>query len=80
MKADYETYVVRVGRRRGERYAERRALQIPWAAATGHYERLSELALRELLNDLTEERDRRSSPARARTYNPLLSQVRKPQP
>lgn len=79
-KADYETFVVRIGRRRGEPYGDRRPLNVPWALATGNYEDLSALQLREALNDLNEEASRRSppSPRTTPTYDPFKSQVRKP--
>jgi len=58
-KADYETFVVRIGRRHGKRYAERRPLTVPWELARGNYEALSSLQLREAFNDLKAELARR---------------------
>lgn len=77
MKADYETFVVRIGRRHGRRYAERKPLNVPWDLARGSYEKLSALQLREALNDLNEEQQRRNAPPQ---YDPLASQFRKAQP
>lgn len=58
-KADYETWLVEKGRRNGETYTRRHALHVPLALARGLYERLSDLQLREAINDLTAERRRR---------------------
>ncbi len=58
-KAEYETWLVERGRRNGAPYARRHALQVPLALACGLYERLSDLQLREAINDLTAERRRR---------------------
>lgn len=79
-KADYETFAVRVGRRHGKRYAERRALQVPWELARGNYGKLSDLQLREAINDLAAEAARRNLPAAPKrsTYDPLASQIRRP--
>lgn len=80
-KEDYETWVARKGRRHGKPYGERKPLAVPWNLARGNYEALSDLQLREALNDLGAEAARRgvsaSSPAPP-TYDPLASQIRTP--
>jgi hypothetical protein len=58
-KSHHETYVVRIGQRSGERYAQRRPLNVPWHLATGNYEKLSALQIREALVDLRAEQQRR---------------------
>jgi hypothetical protein len=80
-KADYETYVVRLGRRHGKPYAERKPLNVPWALARGNYEELSDLAVREFFHDIKAEHERRSLPAAPPTsngYDPAASQIRTP--
>lgn len=81
-KEHYETYVTRIGRRRGKAYAERKPLNVPWDLARGTYEKLSNLQLREALNDLQEEAARRELPDEPATqqcsYDPLASQIRRP--
>lgn len=57
--SDHEAYVVVIGRRKGKRYAERRPLNVPTAAATGNFEALSNRALKDLITDLTNEQLRR---------------------
>lgn len=57
--SDFEAYVVLIGRRKGKRYAERKPLNVPTAAATGNFEDLSDRALRDLITDLTNEQTRR---------------------
>lgn len=80
-KADYEVWVTRKGRRHGKPYAERRRLQVPFALATGRYEQLSDLALREAINDLTAEQATRSGDTpQALQYDPAQSQIRRPSP
>ncbi len=72
-KAGYETFVTRIGRRHGKRYAERRRLQVPWELAHGNYEALSDLQLREALNDMKSEfarRQRAVIAARTKGWNP----------
>jgi hypothetical protein len=79
----YEVFVTRIGRRDGKKYAERRELQIPWFLATGLYEKLSDLQIREFLNDLLAEQMRREeAEAKAQAvaercggYDPFASQI-----
>lgn len=54
-----ESYLVTVGQRKGRRVAQRHPLQVPLEAARGRYDRLSDRALRDLINDLTHEQYRR---------------------
>jgi hypothetical protein len=79
-KADYETWVTRRGRRHGRPYAERKPLNVPWELARGNYGALSNLQLREAINDLAAEAERRDLPATQQrsAYDPARSQVRKP--
>lgn len=58
-KSHSTTYAVKLGRRDGKKHAERRALNVPWNLATGEYEKLSTLALREAITDLRAEQQRR---------------------
>lgn len=69
MKQDYEVYVVVIGRREGKRYAERKPLNVPVALATGRYEELSDLQLREFTNDAIAERERRDTAEQQRADN-----------
>lgn len=62
-KEAFETHATRIGRRDGKRYAERRQLQVPWDLAIGHYEKLSDLQVREFLNDMLAEQLRREAAA-----------------
>lgn len=62
-KDDYETWIVVKGQRDGKRYAERKPLNVPLDLATGMYERLSNLQIREFLNDLLAEQMRREEKA-----------------
>ena len=54
-----EAYVVRIDKVGGVRNAQRHSLQVPFDAAIGAYERLSERALTDLLKDLNHEQMRR---------------------
>lgn len=58
-KEAYETWVTEVGTKRGKRYATRRLLHLPFLAAVGEYEALSDLQLREIIHDLMHEYARR---------------------
>jgi hypothetical protein len=60
-KAAYETWLVEKGTRLGKPYARRYDLAVPLDVARGRFERLSNLQLRELINDLLAERRRRES-------------------
>lgn len=60
-KADYETWIVEKGVRGGKPYARRHPLQVPLLLATGRYEKLSDLQLREARNDLDAEHRRRTN-------------------
>jgi hypothetical protein len=62
-KSDYETWLVERGTRNGEPYVRRHALHVPLLLARGLYERLSDLQLREVTNDLLAERRRRNEEA-----------------
>jgi hypothetical protein len=57
-KAGYETWCGEKGTRNGKPYARRYPLAVPLAAARGQYEKLSNLQLRELINDLLAEQRR----------------------
>lgn len=82
-KEDFEAYVVTIRHVRGKRVAERKYLQVPLDLATGNYERLSDLQLREFTNDCIAEDERRREAAQRReatkqatgTYDPLASQI-----
>ena len=54
-----DAYVTVVRRKDGVASEVRRPLQVPVDLATGDYERLSNRALRDLINDLTSEQLRR---------------------
>ena len=83
-KESFETHATRIGRRDGKRYAERRQLQVPWHLAVGHYEKLSDLQVREFLNDLLAEQRRREQQAaksaaietKCGGYDPFASQFK----
>lgn len=62
-KFDYETWVVERGVKLGEHYVRRHPLHVPLNLARGLYERLSDLQLREVTNDLLAERQRRDKEA-----------------
>lgn len=84
MKDSYETYVVEIGHQQGKRYARRTALKITLDHALGRLERLSDLQLREALQDLQVEQERRVAEAQHQAevaakcggYDPFASQVR----
>ena len=84
-KEGYEAYLVVIRHQHGKRVAERKYLNVPLDLATGNYERLSELQLRELTNDCIaederrrEKTDRRAAAKQATgTYDPLASQIRR---
>lgn len=83
MKEDFEAYVVVIRHVRGARVAERKYLNVPLDLATGNYERLSDLQLREFTNDCIAEDERRREAAERQasvkkatgTYDPLASQI-----
>ena len=62
-KADYETWLVEKGKRNGATYTRRHALQVPLNLARGLYHKLSDLQLREAVNDLSAEQRRREEQA-----------------
>jgi hypothetical protein len=84
-KDAYEAHAVKVGQREGRRYAERQQLQVPYDLAIGRLERLSDLQVREAVNDLlAEQRRRKEQAARAADieakcggYDPFASQIRR---
>ncbi len=84
-KDTYEAYIVVIRRVLGVRTAERKHLQVPVDVATGNYERLSDLALREFVNDGIAEQMRREGLAdteayiaiKCRGYDPDASQIRR---
>ncbi len=78
-KGAYETHATRIGRRDGRRYAERRQLQVPWHLAIGHYEKLSDLQVREFLNDLLAEQLRREAKTTVTGFDPWATQIRRTQ-
>lgn len=49
-----------VGERKGKRVAQRYSLGVPFEAARGRYEKLSDRALNDLIKDLMHEQMRRS--------------------
>jgi hypothetical protein len=55
-----EGWITVVGHRRGKRHVERHPLNVPLELARGHLEKLSELALRELAQDIAHEQSRRT--------------------
>lgn len=61
-----ESYIVTIGSAGGQRTAERRPLHVPVELATGQLERLSDLAIREAIKDLTAEEARRQEQAARR--------------
>jgi hypothetical protein len=84
-----ESWIVEKGVRKGKPYAKRHHLHVPIDLATGHLERLSDLAVREAIKDLQAEQERRrvpevepialptSRPRRApRAHDPMQSQFR----
>lgn len=86
-KEAFETYIVVIGQRLGQRYAERKPLNVPLDLALGRHEDLSDLQLREAIQDLTVERKRREAQARHEAevakkcggYDPFASQFRRSQ-
>lgn len=54
-----EAYIVALGEKNGKRWAERLPLHVPVDLARGWYEGLSELQIREAINDLLAEQMRR---------------------
>ena len=82
--SDYETYIVEIGHSQGRRYSKRLPLNAPLHVATEEYERLSDLALRDTINDLQAEQARRSAALTRRRevaaacgdYDPTTSQHR----
>lgn len=71
MSDDFETFATRLGRRSGKRYAERRLMHVPFEAAIGEYEKLSDLQLRELIHDLMHEHDRRQTGEECPVIGPI---------
>lgn len=59
MAADYEAYIVVIGTRDFQRYADRHVLHVPVDLARGRLEDLSDLQVREALRDLLHEFGRR---------------------
>jgi ACT domain-containing protein len=82
--ADYETYIVEIGHKQGRRYSKRHPLHIPLDVATENYEALSDLEIRNVINDLTAEQLRRTAKAvreadvaaACNGYDPAASQHR----
>jgi hypothetical protein len=60
MPAHREAYVVVLTRRNGKRHGERHELGVPIPVVRWQLERLSDLALREMANDITAEQARRT--------------------
>lgn len=56
-----EAYIVVITENAGRRAVERKALQVPVDLATGQYEDLSDLAVREFIKDLSAEQSRRAA-------------------
>lgn len=54
-----ETWITTLTDRKGKRSAQRHALNVPLAAATGNFEELSDRALNDLITDLNHEKLRR---------------------
>jgi hypothetical protein len=83
LKADFEAWIVVKGSRHGKRYAERKVLNVPVELALGLYEKLSDLQVREALNDLIAEDERRRELEEKRRrakeltagYDPFASQI-----
>lgn len=83
-KDGFEAYITVIGQRHGARYVERRYLNVPLQVATGQFESLSELQLRELTNDCIAEDERRREVREKRaeaerktgSYDPFASQIR----
>ena len=82
-KAAFEVYIVAIGRRDGQRYADRLPLNVPLDLALGRLEELSDLQVREALNDLAAEQERRATASARHAeiaaacggYDPFASQV-----
>lgn len=81
METPIETYVVAIGEKDGKRWAKRYPLNVPLDLARGRYEELSDLVVRETINDLIaeqlrrEERDQRRAEIAERTggWNPFAA-------
>lgn len=59
-----ETWITAIYEKDGERKAKRFPLNVPLDLATGQYERLSDLAIRESIKDLQAEQQRRKDVAK----------------
>lgn len=74
-----ESYIVVIAERNGKKVGDRHKLNIPVAAARGHYEDLSDRALDDLVKDLWHEQRRREGdtleqPSSTKKFNPYNSQ------